>query len=134
MRIMRNDKMDERTEYRVRQTERVSNSPSLSDKFPQLKSLSLDLAPYDGEGNGRASQLKYSLNLKHARSVFRIDCANRECVRGDFDLSDAITSAVAERKSAVTGELCCHGWQSKTSIDAVRCGKILRYTLNLAYD
>ena len=26
------------------------------------------------------------------------------------------------------------GWQSKTSIDAVRCGKILRYTLNLAYD
>jgi hypothetical protein len=91
------------------------------------------LAHYDSDGTARASQLKYTLNLKHARSVFRIDCANRECVRGDFDLSEAITTAVAERQSTVTGELCCHGWISKTRIDAVRCGKILRYKLLLEY-
>jgi len=126
--------MDARAEYRVRQTQRVSDSLSLSDKFPQLKSLTLDLGHYDAEGVTRTSQVKYTLNLKHARSVFRIDCANKDCVRGDFDLSDEITNAVAERRSAVSGELCCPGWLSKTTIDMVHCGKILRYKLNLEYD
>lgn len=130
---MRNGKIDERHEHRVRQTERAAGSPSLADKFPQLKSLSLDLGHYDAEGTGRVSQLKYSVNLKHARSLFRIDCANRDCVRGDFDLTDQITSAIAARKSAVTGEICCSGWLSKTTIDTVRCNKVLRYKLNLEY-
>jgi hypothetical protein len=130
---MRNGKIDERTEYRVRQTQRVTDSPSLSDKFPELKSLSLDLGHYDSEGTSRASQLKYSVNLKHARALFRVDCANRDCVRGDFDLSEQITTAVAQRKSAVTGELCCQGWLSKTTIESVRCNKVLRYKLNLEY-
>jgi hypothetical protein len=126
--------MDARTEYRVRQQQRVSDSVPLSDKFPQLKSLSLDLGHYDSVGLSRSSQMKYTLNLKHARSLFRIDCSNPECVRGDFDLSDQIGHAVAERREDVTGEIRCGGWLSKTTVDQVRCGKILRYRLTLEYD
>ena len=134
MRFTRPDKMDARTEYRVRQRQRATDSASLSDKFPQLKSLSLDLGQYDSIGLSRTSQVKYTLNLKHARSLFRIDCSNQECVCGDFDLSAAIDHAVAERREEVTGEVRCQGWASKTAIDQVRCGKILRYRLTLEYD
>jgi hypothetical protein len=134
MRILRPDKMDARTEYRVRQQQRVSDSAPLSDRFPKLKSLSLDLGHYDSVGLSRTSQVKYTLNLKHARSVFRIDCSNPECVCGDFDLSEQIDDAVTERRQDVTGELRCVGWLSKTTVDQVRCGKILRYRLTLAYE
>src|SRR5258705_10953889 len=134
MRFIRPDKMDAPTEYRVRQTQRVTDSPSLADRFPELKSLSLELGHYDSEGVSRASQIKYTLNLKQARSVFRVDCVNKDCVHGDFDLSQEISNAVNSRTEAVAGELRCHGWLSKTTIDRVRCGKILRYRLNLAYE
>jgi hypothetical protein len=133
MSFMRPRKTDAHTEHRMHQTQRVSDSPCLEDKFPQLKSLSLDLGHYDADSASRVSQLKYTVNLKHARALFRIDCANRDCVRGDFDLSDDITRAVAERRGAVTGEVCCQGWRSKTTIDSVRCNNVLRYKLNLEY-
>jgi hypothetical protein len=131
--FMRPRKTDAHSEYRILQTQRVSDSPSLQDNFPQLKSLSLDLGQYDPEGASRVSQLKYSVNLQHARALFRINCANRDCVRGDFDLSDAITRAIAERRVAVSGELCCQGWLSKATIDSVRCHNLLRFKLNLEY-
>ncbi|MCI0748411.1 MAG: hypothetical protein L0Y58_23645 [Verrucomicrobia subdivision 3 bacterium] len=130
---MRRDKNEARIEYRVQQTQRAGDSPSLSDTFPELKSLSVDLGHFDSEGISRASQIKYMVNLKQARSVFRIDCANRECIGGDFDLSDEIRSAVGERRAVAAGELRCRGWLSHATIDSARCGKILRYKLNLEY-
>src|SRR5262245_26317061 len=134
MRMTRLEKMDARTEYRVQQQQRVSDSAPLADKFPQLKSLSLDLGHYDAVGLSRSSQMKYTLNLKHARSLFRIDCSNPECVCGDFDLSEQIDQAIAERRDEVSGELRCGGWLSKTTIDRIQCGKILRYRLTLRYE
>ena len=133
MRIMPRDKMDARAEYRARQQQRVSDSAPLSDRFPQLKSLSVDLGHYDSQGLSRTSQIKYTLNLNYARSLFCIDCSNLECVCGDFDLSDLIDHTVAERREDVTGELRCGGWLSRTMIDQVRCRRILRYRLTLAY-
>lgn len=133
MAAMRPPRLTPRAEYRLLQTERVSQSPSLHDKFPHLKSLTLELTHYDADGASRLSQVKYTLNLAHARSLFHVDCSNSECVRGDFDLSDEIANAVAHARAAVTGELRCRGWRNKTTIDRVPCRKMLRYTLTLAY-
>jgi hypothetical protein len=65
--------------------------------------------------------------------VFRFDCLNSECIRGDFDLSQELTNAVAARRTTATGEKCCQGWRSKTTIDTVHCHNILRYKLSLGY-
>ena len=112
---------------------RVKASPSLAETFPGLKSLTVDLGYYDAEGRARNSQIKYTVNLEHAKSVFRVGCQNHECVRGDFDLSNALTEAVSAGRKTVSGELCCQGWRSRTTINAVACGKILRYTFTLGY-
>ncbi len=53
--------------------------------------------------------------------------------RGDFDLTKELASAVAKKRTTVSGELSCQGWQNKTTIDAVHCHNILRYELKLAY-
>ena len=122
-----------RFEYREQERQRVNDSPSLSGRFRQLKSLVVDLNFFNSEGVTKNSEIRYIPNLATARSVFRIDCPNKGCIRGDFDLTEELATAVAEHRICVSGELCCQGWQSKTTIDSVRCHNILRYTLSLEY-
>jgi len=122
-----------RGEYLQQENLRVLESHTMAEKFPALKSLTVDLGHYDSEGRSRNSQIKYTVNLAHAKSVFRVACHNHECVRGDFDLSEVLAEAVAARRPVVTGEMCCQGWRSKTAIDTLPCHNILRYTMTLGY-
>lgn len=122
-----------RAEYRDQEGERVKASPSLADKFQKLKSLNVNLGYYNSKGLTSNSQLKYAVNLHSAKSVFRFRCPNEECIRGDFDLTKELASAVAKKRTTVTGELSCQGWQNKATIDTVHCHNILRYELKLAY-
>ena len=126
-------KISPRREHLQQQHERALASPSLAERFPNLKALSLQLGHYDSGGVLRNSQVKYTANVLNAKSFFRIGCHNPECVRGDFDLSQALAEAVDARHTTASGELRCQGWQSKTTVDAIPCGKILRYTLTLGY-
>lgn len=122
-----------RNEYLLEENARVEASPSLAQQFPDLKSLTVDLGYYDSEGRLRSSQIKYAVNLTHAKSVFRVGCQNPECVRGDFDLTNALAEAVNAGSTSVSSELRCHGWRSRTTIHSVECGKILRYKITLGY-
>jgi hypothetical protein len=122
-----------RAEYRQQEDQRIKESVSLSDKFRELKSLTVELSYFSPEGTNRSTQIKYTVNLDHAKSVFRFDCLNSECVRGDFDLSKDLANAVSAHRTIATGEVCCQGWLSKTTIDRTHCHNILRYKLSLGY-
>jgi hypothetical protein len=122
-----------RAEYRRRENQRALDSDTLADRFPQLKSLTVDLAYFSAESTGQNNAIRYTVNLANARSVFRFDCPNSECVGGDFDLSDDLTKAYAARRRTAVGERCCQGWRSKASVGTFRCQNILRYTLSLGY-
>ena len=130
---MRPQKFTPRADYRQEEAKRAAASVSLSEKFRELKSLTVEFAYFNPEGVTRNSQIKYTVNPDHAKSVFRLDCFNSECIRGDFDLSEVLTRAVAARQTTVTGEMRCAGWLSKTTIDRIRCDNILRYKLSLEY-
>ena len=95
--------------------------------------MTVDFGYFSPEGVTQNRQIKYTVNPEHAKSVFRLDCINSECVGGDFDLSEALAQAVAARQATVTGEMCCQGWLSKTTIDRTHCHNILRYKLSLEY-
>lgn len=122
-----------RAEYLLEEKERIKASPSLAEKFPGLKSLSVNLAFFSPGGLTRHSEIKCNFNLAHAKSLFRFDCPNNECVGGNFDLTDELTRAVAERREMASGESLCTGWKSKTTIDTVSCGHILRYKISLGF-
>ena len=130
---MYQQRLGARAEHRQREGQRVKESASLADTFRQLKSLTVDFAYYDPEGVTKSSSIKYTVNLRNAKSVFRFNCPNTECIQGDFDLTDELADAVAARRTSVTGEVTCQGWRSKTTIDTVHCHNILRYKLSLAY-
>jgi hypothetical protein len=106
---------------------------SLSEKFQELKSLTVELAYFNAKGATKMSEIKCTFDPDKTKSVVRFDCYNHECVGGDFDLSEALAQAVAQRRTTVAGEMCCQGWLSKTTIGEVHCHNILRYKLRLAY-
>jgi len=130
---MTRHKIGARAEFQKKESLRIINSASLSASFPKLKSLRTDLAFCTPDGLNKISQIKYIVNLEHAKSVFRFDCLNRECIRGDFDLSEVLATAVASRRTTVTGEMRCQGWRNKDSIKEVHCRNVLRYEFNLGW-
>ena len=131
--FMYQTRLGARAEYRQQQRQLASDSTSLAETFRDLKSLSLDLSYFGPHSPTRTSEIKYSVNLAHAKSLFRFECQNTECVGGDWDLSAELARAVSTRRTALSGEMICQGWRSKATIDKVRCNNILRYNLSLGY-
>jgi hypothetical protein len=131
--IMKRHQVGHRAEFRKQQSRRVMESASLSASFPRLKSLKVDLSFCTPDGATRSSEVKYAVNLEHAKTVFQFDCLNNECVRGDFDLSEVLAKAVVAGEKNVEGEICCHGWRNKDSIEEIQCRRLLRYKLNLGF-
>ena len=130
---MSRQKFKPRAEYRQQESQRINESVSLAEKYRELKSLTVEFGHFSAEGLSRNGQIKYTVNPQHAKSVFRLDCPNAECIRGDFDLSETLARAVATREATVTGEISCQGWLSKTTIDSIHCRNILRYKLSLEH-
>lgn len=126
-------KLGARAEYRQKEGLRIMDSPTLATKFPKLKSLKVNLEFFPPESEVRSSQIKYVVNLAHAKSIFRFDCLNKECIRGDFDLTEVLATAIAARKKVIEGEMRCGGWRNKESIKITLCRNILRYKFNLGY-
>ena len=67
-------KTSPRAEYRQQASRRVNDSTAIAERFPNLKSLIVDLAFFDPEGRRKAGSLRYTVNLANAKSVFRFDC------------------------------------------------------------
>jgi hypothetical protein len=126
-------KLSPRDEYLLQEKQRVDDSATLQEKFPDLKTLTVDIAYLISENRIQRGQMKYTVNVAHAKSVFRLSCPNSECVEGDFDLSAELASVIRARLPAISGELVCQGWQSRTTIGQVPCRNILCYTLSLEY-
>ena len=131
---MRQQKRGARAEYRQQESQRTQDSASVADRFPQLKSLRVDLTYFNTDGLSQNNEIKYTVNLANAKSVFRFDCPNSECVGGDFDLSQVLANAYAEHRTTAVGEMRCQGWRSKSTIGTVRCQNVLRYKLSLGYE
>jgi len=130
---MHANKFGARAEYRTQQGQRVVASPTLAEKYRKLKSLKVSVGYYAPEGITQERQMTYEVNLGHAKSVFRLDCPNTECVQGDFELTKELAAAAAKRAKAVEGELRCKGWKHRASIKKTKCNHLIRYKLKLAY-
>ena len=121
-----------RTEYRLLQIQRVNDSVSLAQKFPDLKSLKVDLAYFNPDGITKTGGLKYSVNVVHAKSVFSFACRNGDCLAGSYDLSDALTEAVTHLRKSFEGEIRCSGTRERRN-ETGPCHNLLRFKLTIGY-
>ncbi len=121
-----------RAAHRAKQAQRVDESPTLAEKFPQLKSLTAELNFSHADRPETSSDIKYFMEMD-SKSVFRVGCRNNECVGGDFELSDELTAAVGKKLKLAEGEKRCAGWRDKHSIHKAHCTSVLKYRLTLGY-
>lgn len=126
-------KIGPRAEYREQQGRRIAAAPSIAEKYRKLKSLKVNVGYFAPDGTTPYRKLSHDVNLNHAKTIFRLDCCNDECVQGDHELTDALAKAIAKRSKELTGELRCQGWQNKASIKKTKCNHVLRYQLKLGY-
>jgi hypothetical protein len=129
----RQQRLGARAEYQQDEARRVKESPTLAEKFQRLKSLSIDSTHISADTGAPSGRVNFTVNLQNARSVFRVQCPNTECVRGDFDLTKVLSSAVAAKRKQVTGKLVCRGWRNRATINTVACGNALHYKMTLGY-
>lgn len=122
-----------RKEYRQAERERINASASLAETFHDLRALTVDLAYFSPGSFSRNSEIKYTVNLTNAKSLFHLSCPNDQCVGGDFDLSAALATAVSKHQTKLIGEVICQGWRSETEIGLARCQNALRYKLSAEY-
>jgi hypothetical protein len=122
-----------RAEHRQAQRQRVDEAVRLAEKYPQLNSLKVALEFVNREGMTKTTEMKYSANLEHAKSVLVFVCPISECCGGDFDLTAKLAEAVAKRRTKVAGEMPCLGSHKKAVGEVAPCRSVLRYTLNLVY-
>jgi hypothetical protein len=126
-------KSNPRADYRLRQIQRANESASLAEKFPKLKSLKVDLSYFDPDGLTRTGELRYKVNVEHAKSAFSFVCQSGDCLAGDFDLSNAVAEAVTKRRRTAEGEIRCEGTRGKPTEARMPCHNLLRYKLTLGY-
>ena len=105
----------------------------LAEKYPHLKTLKVALEFVDREGMTKTTEMKYSANPEHAKSVLVFVCPVSECCGGDFDLTAKLAEAVTKRRTKVSGEMHCLGNYKDASSQVVACRNLLHYTLNLVY-
>ena len=133
VRVMHTPKTNARAEFRRRQIEQANNSATLAAKFPRLKTLKVELAYFGPDGLTRTGELRYTVNVQHAKSMFSFVCPSGECMGGDFDLSEAVAKAVDGGRKTAEGEIRCEGWHRKAKEEKTPCQNLMRYKLRLGY-
>lgn len=126
-------KFDPQKEYRQQEKARIGAAPAIAQQFKELTALEVDLQYFEPDSLRRVGNLKYTVNLAHAKAAFSFHCPNNQCVGGDFDLSQELANAVEGRCKVTSGELSCQGWAHKKQIDDVRCQHVLRFAFHLRY-
>ena len=127
-------KQNPRALYRLRRTEEINNSPTLSEKFPHLKALRVTVDYFDPTGATRRGGMKNKVNPTHGKSLLVIHCVNSDCAGGDYDLTAQLAEAIAARRKMVEGELRCQGMRhNKERREDLPCQAVLRYKLALGF-
>jgi len=94
----------------VARTERLQQrvlAGFVSAHFPEVKSIIINMM-YNQ--SGIAKSLPRTINFSPDSSAFfRIDCLNKDCEGGGFDLSQVLSSMIRNRRESAKGQLSCEG-------------------------
>lgn len=126
-------KSELRKQARERVFKRVEKSTSLAVRYPRLKTLTVNLLYFDRDIVPWGHGLIYRANLQTAKSRLYFPCPSSLCQGGGFDLSKLLSSAVAEHRKSIEGEVPCRGSRDQESGKMVRCESVLHFKMSLTF-
>ena len=94
--------------------------------FPEVSEIVVSMM-YNQKGI--AKSLPRIVNFSPDSSAFfRIDCLNKECTDGGFDLSNVLISMIRNRRQTAKGELSCEGDGPAAGHSAIAYEVAIQYT------
>jgi hypothetical protein len=96
-----------KTSARLARQQRNLDAGFMVAQFPEVASIVVNMT-YNQRGILKS--LPRVVNFfPGSYALFRVNCLNKECVDGGFDLTQIITQMVGNRKEASKGDLSCEG-------------------------
>lgn len=111
-------------------------SPSLSQRFPWLKSVVVDLEFFDAAGVNLLSFMQYKPNLMQATSVFPFGGRSADESLSELEATRQVCEAIQARRNSVSGEWPhCRAVEGSgvSSPDPLKQVNVLRFRLTLDY-
>lgn len=92
---------------RIERQQRKLDAGFMNDQFPEVENIVINMV-YNQRGI--QNSLPRVVNFfPGSYALFRIDCLNKECLGGGFDLTQIITGMIRNRKKVAKGSLSCEG-------------------------
>lgn len=96
-------------------------------QFPEVKNIVINMI-YNQVGLNKA--LLRTVNFfPDSYAFFRVDCINRDCADGGFNLTEVIKKMVSQHKEAAKGELSCEGNGPSAGHSAIAYKVAIQYSL-----
>lgn len=104
---MNNSANSKKNAARIERQQRKLDAGSMVAKFPEVTGIVINMIYSQ---RGILKSLPRVVNFFPGSSaLFRIDCLNKGCVSGGFDLTQVITGMIRNRRKAAKGDLSCEG-------------------------
>jgi len=92
---------------RIERRQRKLDAGLVDTQFPEVAGIVISMI-YSQRGIQKS--LPRVVNFfPGSYALFRIDCLNKECVDGGFDLTQIISGMIRNRREAAKGDLSCEG-------------------------
>jgi hypothetical protein len=92
---------------RIERLQQKAEAGLVAAHFPEVADIAINMI-YNQIGLNK-SLLRTVNYFPDSYAFFKIDCVNRECVDGGFDLTKVITATIGKRGQTAKGKLSCQG-------------------------
>jgi hypothetical protein len=104
---MYNSRNSRKNAARTERLQQKLDAGVVATHFPEVANIAVHMT-YNQRGI--AKSLPRTVNFfPSSCALFRVDCLNRDCVDGGFDLTQVITAMIGNRREAAKGDLSCEG-------------------------
>lgn len=111
---------------RIEKRQRKIDAGFMGTQFPEVKGIVISMI-YNQRGIQKSLPRVVNFSAE-SYALFRVDCLNKECVDGGFDLTPIITGMIRNRREAAAGNLSCEGDGPSSDHSTIAYEVAIQYT------
>jgi hypothetical protein len=113
---------------RIERQQRKLDADLVETLFPEVAGIVIGMT-YNQQGALKSFTRVINF-FPGSYALFRINCLNKECVDGGYDLTKVITGMIRNRSKAAKGDLSCEGSCPSVKNSTIVYTVAIKYTRN----
>lgn len=124
------DEENEEQKRRLRYT--LQDRRSICEVHPNVEKIVIEYHVEHRSAFGINEDSCQVIYEQHQFNVFEVDCLNRECTCGYFNLKDVVWNMIQDKKTTCSGKISCKGSEAPDHLYQ-SCGGSLEYCISITY-